>query len=687
MIKVRTLLFLLITALFLFVYFTKPASVVKFVYNLEDIKFYTKQITGIDHKPFEDIVVVSIDEESINRFGRWPWDRKITAELLIKLKEAKVVGLDIVFSERSSYESDKALFSSINEAGNVISGFFFRDYATQTVNEKIIDFLEDCSLPRYEVLSEKIGIPEFSFIESNIPQILENSLSCAFFNIKPDADGIYRHYPTVYIFEGMLFPSLALQLVRFYLDKEIYLEIDELGVKKLTIGDINLNKNYIRLNFYKDIKSVSAVEVIEGKIDPSFFKNKIVIIGITEMGVYDIRPTPVDPLMPGVFLHYIAVSNIINGDFLRDSDIYDISFTVALLGLIFFVGNIKKLKYRMTVYSAVLSIPFIIPSFLFIFENIWVMTVYPFVFSFIYIISLEIYQFFKIDLQTRELKRAFSKYLSPDVVEQIVKNPENLGLGGKEEEITVLFADIRDFTLITEKLDPHQVAKLLNIYFDSMTKIILENKGLLDKYIGDAIMAVFNVPLTVPDHPDKACKTALEMIKDLKNVNKILKKQKLPPLKIGIGINTGNAVVGNLGSSLRFEYTAIGDTVNLASRLEGLNRIYGTSIIVSQFTVEKVKTDFLFRKLDRVKVKGKEKPVLIYQLMEKSDKNLFIKKLYEEAVELYFNTDFGKAEKIFRELWERYKDYPSKLLLERTAYYINNPPGRGWEGIYEFKEK
>ncbi|ACO04830.1 MAG TPA: adenylate/guanylate cyclase domain-containing protein [Persephonella sp.] len=687
MFKIRFLILFFVSVLFLFVYFSKPSSITKFVYNLEDIKFYIKSVLGADHKPFDDLVVVAIDEKSINRFGRWPWDRKVTADLINRLKEAKVVGLDIVFSEKSNPESDRALFDSIGKNGNVISGFFFRDYATQTVTEEVIDFLEDCSLPRYRVLSESVGIPEFSYIESNIPQILENSLSCAFFNIKPDVDGIYRHYPTVYLFEGMIFPSLALQLVRFYLDREIYLEIDQLGVKKLNIGDITLSENYIRLNFYKDIKTVSAVDILEGGIDPSFFKDRIVIVGITEMGVYDIRPTPVDPLMPGVFLHYVAVSNLLKGDFLRESAIYDITFTVVLLLSVFTVGYIKKLKYRMPLYASVLFIPFLVPSLLFIYKNVWIVTVYPFIFSFLYIIALEIYQFFRVDLQTRELKRAFSKYLSPDVVEQIVKDPESLGLGGEEKEITVLFADIRDFTVITEKLSPHQVAKLLNIYFDSMTKIILENKGLLDKYIGDAIMAVFNAPLTVPDHSDKACKTALDMVKRLDQVNRNLEKQNLPHLKIGIGINTGRAIIGNLGSSLRFEYTAIGDTVNLASRLEGLNRIYGTDIIVSQFTVSKVKSDFLFRKLDRVRVKGKEEAVEIYQLMEKSERNKNIKILYEKALEHYFNTEFSTAQEIFKKLWVEYEDYPSKILLERSEYYIKNPPEEGWEGIYEFKEK
>ncbi|WP_457622482.1 adenylate/guanylate cyclase domain-containing protein, partial [Persephonella sp.] len=497
----------------------------------------------------------------------------------------------------------------------------------------------------------------------------------------------YRHYPTVYIFEGMLFPSLAIQLVRFYFDREIDLELDELGVRKLTIGEITIDRNYIRLNFYRDINTVSAVDILDGKVDPSFFKDRIVIVGITEMGIYDVRPTPIDPLTPGVFLHYTAVSNIINGDFIKESPLYDLIFTVTIMLLVFFAGSVRRLKYRLSLYIPVITLPFILPSILFIYENIWILTVYPFLFSFVYVIILEMYQFFKTDLQTRELKRAFSKYLSPDVVEQIVRNPEKLGLGGEEKEITVLFADIRDFTQITEKLTPKQVAKLLNVYFDDFTKIILNNRGLLDKYIGDAVMAVFNAPVTVPDHPDRACRTALDLVDRLDKINEKLEKLDLPPIRIGIGINTGKAIIGNLGSSLRFEYTAIGDTVNLASRLEGLNRIYGTEIILSQYTVEKVRSEFLFRKLDRVRVKGKEQPVYVYQLMKKNERNENIKALYEEALSYYFNTEFNLAVEIFKELWERYQDFPSKVLLERTLNLIKNPPGVNWKGIYEVKEK
>ncbi|WP_457641173.1 CHASE2 domain-containing protein [Persephonella sp.] len=683
----KVFLFLLLFLIFLLLYFSKPVTVTKFINSLEDIKFSIESLLDIHDTPYENIVVVTIDEESINKYGRWPWNRKITAKLIENLKEAKVVGLDIVFSERSDPESDEALFQAIGDAGNVISGFFFRDYSTETIPEEIIDYLEDCSLPRYKLLSEKAGIHEFSHIESNLPEILENSLSCAFFNIKPDADGIYRHYPTVYLFKGMIFPSLALQLVRFYLNKEIDLEISEKGVRKLSISNKNINRNYIRINFYKDIKTVSAKDVLEKKVTSDFFKDKIVIVGITEMGVYDIRPTPIDPLTPGVFLHFMAVSNILNGEFLKSSTIYDIGFTFSVMFLVFLATFIKKLKFRMPIYGMVLLIPLLLSSTLLITFDIWLVTVYPFVFSFMYIIILEIFQYFKVDVQTKELKKAFSKYVSPEIVDQIVKNPEKLGLGGDEKDITVLFADIRNFTSITEKLTPHQIVTLLNIYFDKMTEIILKNKGLLDKYIGDAIMAVFNAPLSVQDHPDKACETAILMTEELKNINRILSKKGLPPIRIGIGINTGNAVIGNLGSSFRFEYTAIGDTVNLASRLESLNRIYGTSIIVSHYTVEKVKKRFLFRKIDKVKVKGKEEAVIIYELMEESLENKTIKDLYEKALELYFNAKFEQAEEIFSKLWTEFEDQASKVLADRSKMYVDNPPESNWNGIYEFKEK
>jgi len=671
---------------FIFLYVSKPVYVEKLVNSIEDIKFSVKDIFNFYKKPNPNIVVVAIDEKSVNYFGRWPWDRKIIGDLIKNLKSAKVVGLDIVFSEKTNPESDNYLANAIKEAGNVITGFFFRTEATQTQTEEIIDYLENCSITRYKVLSLDIGLPEFPYVESNIPEILSSSLSCAFFNIEPDADGIYRHYPVAYMFEGMIFPSLAVQLYKFYKNQDIYVEIDSSGIKTAKIGKLSLKDNYVRMNFYKNVKTISAYDVIKGNVDKEYIKDKIVLVGATEMGVFDVRPTPIDPLMPGVYLHYTFLSNLLNNEFLRFFHTYNISFFVLLLFFVYVVSYIRKIKYRFFGYLLLLISPFIVSSYFFIEKNVWLVSAYPFIFSFVYILGIEIYQYFVVEAKSRKIREAFSKYVSPKIVDEIAKNPDKLKLGGVSKEITVLFSDIKDFTSITEKLSPKQVAKLLNIYLEEMTEVILKNDGMVDKYIGDSVMALFNAVIDQQNHPDKACKTALEMIKSLKSINKKLDKEKLPFIDMGIGINTGNAIVGNLGSSFKFEYTAVGDTINLASRLEGLTRVYRVKILVSQFTKEKTTKEFLFRLIDKVKVKGKKEAVIIYHLMDRDENNMKIKTLYEKAIEHYFNKEFKEAMEIFKKLWSKYEDYPSYLLLERCKEFMKNIP-ENWDGSYEFKAK
>ncbi len=680
--------YFLILNIFLFFYLfaVKPVVIQKISLGVEDIKYAIREILRKTPEINKNIIVITIDEKSINAYGRWPWDRKITGELIRKLKSAKLIGLDIVFSEYTNRESDKYLADSIKYSGNVISGFFFRTQATQTPTENVIDYLENCSLKRYKLLSLDVGLKEFPYVESNIPEILKNSLSCAFFNIEPDVDGIYRHYPIAYLFEGMIFPSLAVQMFRFHLNKEPYLEISSTGIVKTKIKNTVIKDNYINLNFYKNIKTISAYDVLEGNISEKEIKDKIVLIGVTEMGVYDVRPTPVDPIVPGVYLHATALSNLMNNDFLKRNYFFDITIFIFLIVFAYFISFLKLSNIRYVFYLITLTLPFIISSYLFIYENLWVSFSYSFISLFTFILGVEIYQYFIIEKRSREIKEAFSKYVSPKIVEKIAKNPDMLQLKGEEKEVSVLFSDIRDFTSITENLNPQQVAKLLNIYLEKMSEIVLKNEGLLDKYIGDAVMALYNAVIEQENHADLACKTAIEMRNQLKSLSKQLRKEKLPEINIGIGINTGNAVVGNLGSSFRFEYTAVGDAINLASRLEGLNRFYKTNIIVSQFTKEKTKEEFLFRLLDKVKVKGKKEAIFIYELMENTKENKNIKEKYEKAFNFYLKKEFKKAKVIFEDLWENYKDFPSYVMVERIEILEKNVP-ENWDGSYEFKEK
>ena len=288
--------------------------------------------------------------------------------------------------------------------------------------------------------------------------------------------------------------------------------------------------------------------------------------------------------------------------------------------------------------------------------------------------------------QARFLKSAFGTYLSEKLLDVIIKDPSRLKLGGEKKEVTVLFSDIRGFTSLSEKLKPEVLVELLNHYLTPMTEIILKNEGTLDKYIGDAIMALWNAPLDVEDHPKKALYTGYQMLTKLKEINQFFMKKYGFRLNIGIGINTGDVVVGNMGSEKRFDYTAIGDTVNLASRLEGLNKIYQTNLLFSEFTYEKVNFNelpFIAVDVDFVRVKGKEQPVKIFTILEKSEESEKMKEIYEGALKDYREGNFAEAMKKFNLI----KSFPPACtMLKRCEELLKAPPEK-WDGVFTAKTK
>ena len=290
--------------------------------------------------------------------------------------------------------------------------------------------------------------------------------------------------------------------------------------------------------------------------------------------------------------------------------------------------------------------------------------------------------------QRAYLTDAFGKYVSKDLLSQIIDKEHQLKLGGAKREITIFFSDIRGFTNISEKLSPDKLVQFVNEYLTEMTKIIMENKGTVDKFVGDAIMAFWNAPFLEKDHSRLACLTAVSQVRRLKELQKIWKKQRLPLMKIGCGIHTGEAVIGNMGSDDRFDYTAMGDAVNLSSRLEGLTKQYRVDIIISESTYQKIKDEFNCRLLDKVKVKGKKLPIKIYELsVESNEKTLKLKKQFEKALSLYFNSKFKKAKKEFEKCLRIQDDLPSKMFIKRCSEFMKHSPKKPWDGSFEATEK
>jgi len=683
----KVVIFNLFLALFILTLFHfRPIFAEAIRLRFEDLTYYSQHILGKQHKPHHNLVVVAVDEKSVNELGRWPWNREIMARLVEKMSVAELVAFDVVFSEPS--EGDQKLAEAIESSGNVVLGFFFRRDATQSVFEEQVDYLRNSELLRVKKVDQRVGLKEFPFVEVSIPIIANSALMQAPFNSEPDTDGLYRTYPIAYMFHGSLFPSMAFQVYRLYKNEDLELILSRKGIEKASVGEMEIpvfRNSYVLLNLTepKDIKVVSAVDVLKGEVN---LERKIVFFGATEIGIYDMRPTPIDVSTPGVFLHYIALSNLLKGELIRD---FSWSAYITIPAPILFLplfSKLKRLRNRAIVFFIFVLIFIIIPLLSFVYFRTYIPFFYPLISLSLSYISLEAYLYYASEKRIAELRKAFSSYVSPQLLEIILKNPERLRLGGERRQVTVLFSDIRGFTTMSESMEPEVLVAVLNRYFEPMTYIILEEGGMLDKYIGDAIMAVFNAPVDLPEHPVKACMAALRMLEKLKELNTIFMEEYKLNLSIGVGINTGYAVVGNVGSNLRFDYTAMGDTVNLASRLEGLNKLYKTNIIISEYTAEYVIDKFLLRPLDKVAVKGKKKPVLLYELMEDGTINRLIAKLYERSLEEYFKGNFEEAMIGFENLVITYNDGPSSTMLERCRTLIIEPPTH-WEGVYVAKEK
>lgn len=581
--------------------------------------------------PDRNVIVVAIDHRSIRELGRWPWSREVTGSLIEKLAGrygAKVSALDVVFSEPQNPLSDKALAESLKKAGNVVMGYFFR-YEKDEIPADSHKQLDKAKLKliRVDGGSANIPIPEFPGIDLSLPQIGTGALDSGFFNARPDVDGLYRRSMLLVRHDGNIYPSLAMKALSHYVDSDILLELKPWGVDTLQIGTMKIparEDGTMTLNFYGKtgtFTTVSAADVIAERVPKETLAGKIVFVGATEIGIYDLRPTPFDATLPGVEIHATTASNALDRRFLlydsltRMMEIACIFLFPIILGaaLAFAPGTFAGLG----ILAVTIGIFSVFNYLLFVSAFRDMTLIYPYGGIALTYLGGEAWRNLVVERKGRYLKKAFSSYVSPELVKQIEMDPDKLVLGGEQRQVTVLFSDIRGFTTVSENLPPPELVTLLNEYLTPMTRIILEERGTLDKFIGDAIMALFNAPLDVPAHAAHACTAAVRMIERLEKLNEAFAARGMNPIDIGVGIHSGPAVVGNMGADIRFDYTAIGNTVNLASRLEGLNKYYGSHVLVSEDTRRQVGDGgFTFRELDRVRVMGKFQPVVIHELLK-----------------------------------------------------------------------
>ena len=651
---------ILIVTLLIQIYQVEPFESFSLRFNDINFDLQKKEVN-------QDIVFVAVDEPSVNTYGRWPWDREILAKGIDNLAQADVVLMDMIFSEPTSEIQDTALAESISGLNSSVCGFFLRHNATQLIGDDELEILGDSALDLLQSQISEHHNPQFisaPHAEMNILPILESCSLSGSFSTLSESDHLLRSYPISVYYQNILYPSLAIQGLRLKLDSDIK-RVDETHVeidKKL----IGLNdKGFIRLNYYplEQYKIISFLDVVTKKVPPEYFKNKIVILGITEVGAGDVVSTPIGAV-PGPLLHYTFISNLLNNHLIVEPKNIAYILIIAMVLLPFILVLLfKKILHRAVLNILVYLLVYAYVRYLFVSDMIYIDLFYPLISLILSMIAIEAIAFNIQEKSGKFMRETFSSYMSEDLLNQLIANPDSLKLGGEKKELSILFSDIRGFTTISESMSPEKLIKILNRYFTPMTDAVLENGGMLDKYIGDAVMAFFNAPVNVKEHADASCLCALSMIEKLDRLNIELESEGVLPIRIGIGINTAEVIVGNIGSSAKKEYTVIGDGVNLASRVEGLTKNYGVQIIITEFTIAKLNAEFIYREIEPVKVKGKEEAVLLYELMPNNDESRKLKSLYDGALKIYKEGDFDKAEKIFNSLINDYDDKPSKYFL------------------------
>jgi len=536
------------------------------------------------------IVLVAIDEPSFAELNmQWPWQRRIHGKLINTLKAsgAKVIALDILFVEPSNPIDDDALKRAIMDAGNVV-------------------LASDITVITEKQYTQKMVIEPI--------EIFSSYSKTALVSLPLDRDYVVRRIPPLRQGHRLF----AQQIASLFIGRDLPLPIN-------SYISYNIPPNsFTKVSYYQALEP--HVYLPEG-----FFKDKIVIVGRAKMASVEPEKAQADYLvtpfffisqsqegiMSGMEIHGYIVNNFINGEFVRPLSPFYKSIFIILAG---FIGSFLNINWRplWTLLIITLTVAVYLGICLFVFEThrLWLPT-------FTMILAMTIpYGYFAINAylvsesKKREIKRAFSHYISPSILESILKDPDSLKLGGKKVEATILFSDLAGFTSLSERLPPEEISHIINRYMTAMTKIILEHKGTIDKFIGDAIMAFWGAPIEDDSHAINACKSAVAMQKGMDRLREEFRAEGLPEISMRIGINTGIVIAGNMGSDELFDYTVIGDAVNLASRLESANKNFGTSIIISHFVYERARDFIITRPLGNINVKGKKEAIEVYELID-----------------------------------------------------------------------
>ena len=692
---------------------------------------------GVDDR----IAILDIDEKSLGEIGRWPWGRDVMAALMDKLFERygiRLIGFDIVFAEPDDSSGLKKLedlskgrlkdsapfqnalqdlrpqldydarFAKALAKRDTVLGFYFSDNSGTNSG-----LLAAPVLPKGTFEGRHIAFTSWASYGANLPEFQNNAADGGHFNPLVDFDGVARRVPILAEFQGRFYQSLSLAMVRCYLGfppvvpgfpegsgaDQAYSGMEWIDLPTAQgILRIPVDENAAAIAPFRGYQGsfpyYSAADVLSERLDPEKLRGRIVLMGTTAPGLKDLRVTPVGSVYAGVEVHANLIAGMLDGNvkekpsFVLGADV--LQLLLAACVMVFVLPALSPFKATVVtalVFAALMGINL---AFWQSANMVIPIAAALLLVALLYAMNMS-WGYFVETKTKRQLTNLFGQYVPPELVEEMSSNPESYSMAGRRQDLTVLFSDVRGFTTISEGLSPDQLAALMNEYLGAMTEVIRDHRGTLDKYIGDAIMAFWGAPVADAEHASRAVVTALEMQQRLLALNVDLSAKGWPALKIGVGLNTGPMTVGDMGSPVRKAYTVMGDAVNLGSRLESITKQYGVGIIVGEGTYELVKEQFVFRQLDRVRVKGKAEPVGIFEPLGATGaveaQVLADLALWQRALQAYRGQDWDAAVALLDELQATRAHYLYELYLKRIAQYRADPPAPDWDGVTTFETK
>jgi adenylate cyclase len=682
------------------------------------------------------VAIVDIDEASLKDIGQWPWPRTLVADLITRLKEqgALVIGFDIIFAEPDRMSPAVAAegFRGLDDATRAKLGSLPSNddvLADAIKHARVVVGQAGAATPQPRSDAEMALQTGFAFkgpdptpflvkfagLLRNVLPIEQAAAGRGLFSINPERDGIVRRVPVVMAAQGALVPSLSLEMLRVVSQSgAIIVHVDPAGdgvqsvaIRGLDVPTDERGQIFVHFNKSDPARYVSAKDVLQGKLSRDRLRGKLVLIGTSAIGLLDLKTTPVEAVMPGVEVHAQILESVLTKSLLVNPA-YAIGaelIVAVLLGLAIIVAAPMLSATIVVVLGACLIAGLIgLSWYLFAAHSLLIDFTYPLISSWLIYLVFTFVNYFREQKQRQQIRSAFGFYLSPHMVEQLARSPEKLVLGGEERRMTILFSDVRGFTSISEhyKDDPQGLTRLMNRFLTPLTNAIIERKGTIDKYIGDAIMAFWNAPVDDDEQEVNACDAALEMQARAQALNAELKQEAdanggtFMPLRIGIGLNTGPCVVGNMGSDFRFNYSVLGDTVNVASRLEARTKDYRLPLVIGSRTAERAKDKFSTMEIDLIQVKGKKQPEAVFTVLGRAELEQDphcreLRELNAQMLAAYRKQQWDDA----LELIERCRKAANgievsglyDMYVERIATYRADPPPPDWDGVYEAETK